>query len=134
MQIAKPPANKGLILTQKGEIRRRMADELDERLPHRLSDDRMGGDDVGDGEEREQYPDPDDLEGLEHHVFPPESGQPLVPYRRQELLNVGVGHELENKIYDVFWELYARDYEFFMSLSRVLPGEEDFFRGVRSYS
>lgn len=75
-----------------------MTDELDEWLSHGLADDGMGCDYVGDGKERKQDPYPDDLERLQHHVFPAESGQTLVPYRRQELLHVGMCHELKQNL------------------------------------
>lgn len=44
-----------MILTKKCEIRRAVADELDEGLSHRLAKRRVRCDDVGDREEREQH-------------------------------------------------------------------------------
>jgi hypothetical protein len=84
-------------LTQKREVRGGMTDELDEGLPHGLADDGMWGEDVADREEREQDADPDDLESLQDHVFPAEAGKALVPDRRQQLLDVGMGDELQHK-------------------------------------
>lgn len=86
-----------VLLTQKREIGGRMTYELDEGLPHGLPYDGMGSDDVSDGEERKQDPYPDYLERLQDHVFPAESGQSLVPYRSEELLHVGMRHELKRK-------------------------------------
>lgn len=40
------------ILTEEGEVRGRVTDELDERFPHGLADHVVGGDDVRDAEER----------------------------------------------------------------------------------
>lgn len=74
-----------------------MTDELDERLPHGLPDGGMRGQRVGDGEERKEYADADDLQRLEHHVLPAEARQPLVPDGSQQLLHVRVGNELEQK-------------------------------------
>lgn len=65
-----------------------MTDELDERLAHRLANHRMGSHDVRDGEKRKKYPDPDDFQGLQQHVFPTKSWKTLVPNRSQQLLHV----------------------------------------------
>jgi hypothetical protein len=73
-----------------------MAYELDEGLPHRLADGRVRRDDVRHREQREQQPDPHDFQGLQHHVFAPEARKTLVPDRGQQLLHVGVRHELQS--------------------------------------
>ncbi len=56
-----------------------------------------GTDDVADGVDGEDEPDPDDLHGLEDHVHLPEARQTLVPHTGQKLLDVGVSNKLRNK-------------------------------------
>lgn len=51
-----------------------MADELDKRLPHRLTDDRMRCHDVRYGEEWEQDAYPDYFQCLQEHIFAAETG------------------------------------------------------------
>lgn len=58
-----------------------MTDEFDERFPHGLSNHAARRQNVGNAEEREEYTDPDDLQRLEEHVFPPEARKTLVPNR-----------------------------------------------------
>lgn len=74
-----------------------MTDELDEGLPHRLPHHRVGCHDVGDGEERKEDPDADDFQGLQDHIFSAEAGQALVPDGGQQLLDVGMCYELQQK-------------------------------------
>jgi hypothetical protein len=51
-----------------------MADELDERLPQGLPELGVWRDDVHGGEDGETDSDANYLQGLEHHVLPPEAG------------------------------------------------------------
>lgn len=74
-----------------------MTDELDEGLPHRLPHHRVGCHDVGDGEERKKDAYADDFQGLQDHIFSAEAGQPLVPDGGQQLLDVGMCYELQQK-------------------------------------
>lgn len=74
-----------------------MTNKLDERLSHCLTNDGMGCDYVGDREKRKQDPYPNDLQRLQYHIFPAESGQSFVPYRCEELLHIGMCHELKQK-------------------------------------
>lgn len=76
------------ILTQKEKIGGRMAYELDEGLPHGLTDNRMRSRDVGYREKRKENSNPDDLQRLQDHIFPSESRQSFVPQRSQKLLDV----------------------------------------------
>ena len=73
-----------------------MADELDERLAHRLADDAVGRDNVGDAEEREEDADAHDLQGLQHHVLAPKARQTFVPDRGEQLLDVRMSDELQH--------------------------------------
>lgn len=73
-----------------------MADELDEGLPHGLTDDRVRSQNIADGEDGEQHPNSHDLQRLQEHVLPPETRKSLVPDGRQQLLHVWVRHELES--------------------------------------
>lgn len=82
-------------LTEKGEVGRGRADELDEGLPELLAEAHPRADDVGEREEGEEQADPADLEELEDQVHLSEPGETLVPDRGQQLLDVRVGHELE---------------------------------------
>lgn len=67
------------VLTKKRKVGSRMTDEFDEGLPHSLTNNGMGGDDVRSGEKREKNSNSHDFEGLQHHVFPTKSGQPFIP-------------------------------------------------------
>ena len=83
-----------LKLTQKEEVRGRVADELYEGFPHGLWEVNPGAGDVADGVEGEDQTDPDNLHGLEDHVHLTEARQPLVPHAGQQLLDVGVSDKL----------------------------------------
>ena len=83
-----------LKLTQKEEVRGRVADELYEGFPHGLWEVNPGAGDVADGVEGEDQTDPDNLHGLEDHIHLTEARQPLVPHAGQQLLDVGVSDKL----------------------------------------
>ena len=57
-----------------------------------------GTDDVADGVDGEDEPNPDDLHRLEDHVHLPEARQTLVPHTGQKLLDVGVSNKLKTKV------------------------------------
>lgn len=86
------------ILTKKSEVTRWMTDELDEWFTHRPAECRMWRYDIRSREQWEHHADTDDLQCLQCHVFSSEARQTLVPDRCQQLLDVGVCHELKNKI------------------------------------
>ena len=72
-----------------------MADELDEGLLGEAAQGGAGGEDVGEGEQRKERPDADQLQRLRDDVPPAKAGHALVPDTGEQLLNVGVGAELK---------------------------------------
>lgn len=89
------------VLTEEGEVRCWVADELDERLPQGLSELGVWRDDVHGGEDGKPDSDANYLQGLQHHVLPPEAGQSFVPDGRQKLLDIGVCHKLRTDMITV---------------------------------
>ena len=72
-----------------------MTDELDERSANELSQATSRRDDVDERQDRRHETHGSRQQNLEDKVASPESEQTLVPYRRQQLLTIGVGHELK---------------------------------------
>lgn len=79
---------------EEGEVGRRVADELDEGLPDEQAQRALWGDQVAHGEDREQEPDDEARHHLHGPVSPPPARELVVPARGQQLLAVGLGHEL----------------------------------------
>lgn len=82
---------------EEGEVGRRVADELDEGLPDEQAQRALWGDQVAHGEDREQEPDDEARHHLHGPVSPPPARELVVPARGQQLLAVGLGHELDGK-------------------------------------
>lgn len=74
-----------------------MADELDERLLHELAHLRVGRHQINGAVHRKHGAQLGHLRQLADHRLAPESGQPVVPDGGQQLLNVRMGHELDEK-------------------------------------
>lgn len=71
-----------------------MDEELHEGLAYELATLALWGDHVDHAVEREQQSHLDDLRELLHDGHPAEAGQTVVPESGQQLLHVGVCHEL----------------------------------------
>ena len=82
---------------EEGQVGRRVADELDEGLADEEAVAALGGEEVADGEDGEQQTDEDAGEELARPVAPAPARELVVPPRRQQLLAVGLGHELEGE-------------------------------------
>lgn len=74
-----------------------MTQELDEGLAQRAAGGGVRRRDVGQRVQREHDADAHHLRRLQQHVLAAEPGHALVPDGRQQLLHVGVRHELQRQ-------------------------------------
>lgn len=86
-----------------------MADELDERFLHKLSQNRWRCNHVDHAVHRKHHAESGHLHYLAHHSFATESWQPFVPDGSQQLLDIRMGHELERRVLYV-WILLIQNY------------------------
>lgn len=89
---------------QEGEVGGGVADELDEGLTDEQAVAALGGDQVGDGQQREEEADEDARDELDGPVAPPPARELVVPARRQQLLTVGLGNKLRRRRMDRWTE------------------------------
>lgn len=66
-------------------------------FPHGLADYRVRCYDIRYGEERKQNAYSDYFQCLQEHIFASETRKTLIPYGRQQLLDVGMCNELKSK-------------------------------------
>lgn len=74
-----------------------MADEFDKGLPDEVAVAALGGDEVAQGEQREQQANKHTGDELPCPVAPPPPGKLVVPPGRQELLAVWLSDKLQEK-------------------------------------
>lgn len=79
---------------QEGQVGGGVTDELDEGLSDEQAIAALRGDQVDDGQEREEEADKDARDELHRPVAPPPARELIVPARRQQLLTVGLSDKL----------------------------------------